>query len=124
MLLLLYLFAAALVKALKWVVESKRNIAIVPSKLTTIMGFKFLATLIEWFYWVLLVLCPFLIIGALGLFLGMQLDYRIFYASLPIGFVLGVLFANYVKRKYGTSNFYGRLLRMPELDKSNSNEKI
>jgi hypothetical protein len=116
--------AAALVKALKWVAESKRNIAIAPSKLITIMVFKFLATLIEWFYWVLLLLCPFLIIGVLGLFLGMQIDYRIFYASLPIGFVLGVLFANYVKRKYGTSNFYGRLLRMPELDKPNSNEKI
>jgi len=115
---------SAVVKPPKWVVVSRKNTAIVPSKLTTIMGFKFLATLIEWFYWVLLLLCPFLIIGAFGLFLGMQLDYRIFYASLPIGFVLGVLFANYVKRKYGTSNFYGRLLRMPELDKPNSNEKI
>jgi len=85
---------------------------------------KISATLIEWFYWVLLLLCPFLIICAFGLFLGMQIDYRIFYASLPIGFVLGVLFANYVRRKYGTTNFYGRLLRMPELDDSNSKGKI
>ena len=85
---------------------------------------KLSATLIEWFYWVLLLLCPFLIIGALGLLLGMQIDYRIFYASLPIGFVLGIVFANRIKRKYGTSNFYGRLLRMPELDDSNSKGKI
>jgi len=85
---------------------------------------KILATLIEWFYWILLLLCPFLIVGALGLFLGLSLDYRIFYASLPIGFVLGVLFAQRIKRKYGTSNFYGRLLRMPELDDSNSKGKI
>jgi uncharacterized membrane protein len=80
------------------------------------MLFKLLATLIEWFYWILLLLCPLLILGGLGLYLGMVFDYRIFYASLPIGFVLGVLFANYIKRKYGTSNFYGMLLRMPELD--------
>ena len=85
---------------------------------------KILATLTEWFYWILLLLCPFLIVGALGLFLGLTIDYRIFYASLPIGFILGVLFAQRIKRKYGTSNFYGRLLRMPELDDSNSKGKI
>jgi hypothetical protein len=82
------------------------------------------AILIEWFYWILLLLCPFILTSGLGLYLGMHYDYRIFYVSLPIGFVLGVLFANRIKRKYGTSNFYGRLLRMPELDDANSKGKI
>jgi hypothetical protein len=85
---------------------------------------KILATLIEWFYWILLLLCPLILISGLGLYIGMHYDYRIFYASLPIGFILGVFFAQRIKRKYGTSNFYGRLLRMPELDDSNSKGKI
>ena len=85
---------------------------------------KISATLIEWFYWILLLLCPFLIIGVLGLILGLTVDYRIFYASLPIGFVLGVVFANYIRRKHGKTRFYGRLLRMPELDDANSKGKI
>lgn len=77
---------------------------------------KIIATLIEWFYWILLLLCPLLLVSGLGLYLGMTLDYRIFYASLPIGLVLGVFFARRIKRKTGSSNFYGRLLRMPELE--------
>lgn len=37
-----------------------------------------------------------------------------------IGILSGIIFAEKIRRKYGTSNFFGRLLRTPELENKNS----
>jgi hypothetical protein len=42
---------------------------------------------------------------------------------IALGFVAGILFAEKIRKKYGTSNFYGRLLSMPELDRKDKEIK-
>ena len=43
---------------------------------------------------------------------------------IALGVVADILFAEKIRKKFGTSNFYGRLLRTPELEIKDKENKL
>jgi len=43
---------------------------------------------------------------------------------IALGVVADILFAKKIRKKFGTSNFYGRLLRTPELEIKDKENKL
>lgn len=83
--------------------------------------FTLLSILIEVIFWILLFLCPFLIFGIISSIIYFKFDNMILAVIIGnIGILSGIIFAEKIRRKYGTSNFFGRLLRTPELEDKNS----
>jgi hypothetical protein len=86
---------------------------------------KFIRFLVEALFWILLFFCPVFASVFMGLGIASvtgDLKQAVLIA-LPFGAVGGVILAEYIRRKYGCSNFYGRLARMPELEKPGSRDK-
>jgi hypothetical protein len=82
---------------------------------------KIVRFFIEAFFWVAAFLSPALVSVIIAVVINISNPEII---TLPIfimviGAVAGVIFAEYVRRKYGCSTFFGRLLYMPEFDEKN-----
>jgi hypothetical protein len=74
---------------------------------------KILTYFIEAIFWLLIFLSPVLFFALIALFYNKS--NILFYSLLSIGIILGVLFAEWVRKKYGCSTFMGRLLGTPEI---------
>jgi ABC-type transport system involved in cytochrome c biogenesis permease subunit len=83
-----------------------------------------LSFLIELFGWVKIVLSPTLAAALIaGLILYNNQDERgitIALSVIAIGFIVGVVWAVFIWRKYGTINFLSRVSATPELDQKES----
>jgi len=83
-----------------------------------------LSKLIEALFWLLLCLSPILIFGLMSVF-----AYSIFHSKelsigiCVVGIIAGIFFAEKIRKKYGTSRFYGRLLRTPELETKDADDQ-
>ena len=82
---------------------------------------KFFMFLIKAFYWLWLFIVPTGILGFLAIWLYFKssdlLPFSIILALF--GIVTGVALAEYVRRKYGLDNFFGRLMATPDIDGGN-----
>ncbi len=78
---------------------------------------KVFSFIIESFYWFLTFLSPFLGFGLVGLFLitAVKLPIIALCILLVVGGVLGILLAERIRRKYGCSNYWGRILSTPDI---------
>jgi uncharacterized membrane protein YeaQ/YmgE (transglycosylase-associated protein family) len=82
-------------------------------------------------FWLWLFIVPTGILGFLALWLYLKTKNNLPYSIILglVGIVLGVLLAEYVRKKYGLSNFFGRIIATPDidggsiLDKPNTNKK-
>ncbi len=63
-------------------------------------------------FWLQAFLCPFIICVAIGF--GITKDLSI--VSIVIGGVAGIVFAEYIRRKFGLDVFFGRLYGPNEMD--------
>ncbi len=74
---------------------------------------KFFEKIIEAIYWILIALSPTLVSLLLAFFCYYGIENSIGKITailvVLIGVVSGIFLANWVKKKYGTSNFYARL---------------
>jgi hypothetical protein len=81
-----------------------------------------LRRLIEIIFWISLFISPvlFSLLIAFIVVINMN-EFNIywFYSIGAIGIIIGFIFAEYIRRKYGCSNFYSKLLNMPEFTKKN-----
>jgi ABC-type transport system involved in cytochrome c biogenesis permease subunit len=88
------------------------------------MTMNILSFLIELFGWVKIVLSPTLAAALIaGLILYNNQDERgitIALSVIAIGFIVGVVWAVFIWRKYGTINFLSRVSATPELDQKES----
>lgn len=73
---------------------------------------------IEIFYWILIALCPILIGGILGalVYAYVYTSTILFFVFQGFGVLLGIILAEYIRRKYGCSTFYAKLMHTPDLD--------
>ena|SRR5665647_1583788 len=76
---------------------------------------------IKAFYWLWLFIVPAGILGFFAIWLYFKSsEYLPFSIILGLfGIVSGVAFAEYVRRKYGLDNFFGRLMATPDIDGGN-----
>jgi hypothetical protein len=85
---------------------------------------------IEIIFWVATLLSFTFILGAIGiiLFLNAFISKNIFIFILIIGLILGAVLAETIRRKYGSSNYWGRILSTsdiwPNSTDENSKEKF
>lgn len=85
--------------------------------------FKLISILIEAVYWLMLFLCPVIVLGIAAFVVYLKYNNTAVAIIIgTIGTILGIWFAERIRRKYGTSNFYGRLLRTPELENKESGD--
>jgi hypothetical protein len=70
---------------------------------------RFFEIFIEVFYWVLIFLSPVLLFAVIALLLYIRGNLVLVFTSLIVGLVLGTILAEYIRRKYGCSNFISRL---------------
>lgn len=72
---------------------------------------------IEIFYWILIALCPILIGGILGalVYAYVYTSTILFFVFQGFGVLLGIVLAEYIRRKYGCSTFYAKLMNTPDL---------
>ncbi len=63
-------------------------------------------------YWLQAFFCPFLICGAIGVWIESDISI----ISLIIGAVLGVILAECIRRKIGLDVFFGRIYGPNEMD--------
>lgn len=69
-------------------------------------------------YWLQIFIVPVIILGLVALFTYSSNE-TLATALLILGIIIGILFAEYVRRKYGLENFFARLYSN-EHDKSSS----
>jgi len=85
---------------------------------------KFLALLAQSLLWLTVAASPTLIGIIIGVLLSMQAG-ELFTLRVPfcgfIGFVIGGLWAERIRKTIGLSTFLGKLTGMPELNKTNKN---
>ena len=76
-----------------------------------------MAFIVNSIYWLWLFIVPIILLGGAGLILYMQSEeYLPFSIILGIaGAVLGLLWAERIRKKVGLSEFFGRLLSFPEM---------
>lgn len=86
--------------------------------------------MIELVYWVASFLSPFLGMGLVAIILLFAFDVNIivFYIIIGLGIIAGVFLAERIRRKYGSSNYWGRILATPDIwpiddDKNNKSKK-
>ncbi len=82
---------------------------------------KFFLFLVKAFYWLWLFIVPAGILGFIATWLYFKsfefLPFSIFIGLF--GIVTGIALAEYVRRKYGLDNFFGRLIATPDIDGEN-----
>jgi len=72
---------------------------------------------IEIFYWLLIALCPIIATSIIS-FLIWNLSASFFGGFLieGCGILAGIYLAEYIRKKYGCSNFYSKLMNTSDLD--------
>ncbi len=86
--------------------------------------FKILAIIIESIYWLWTFISPFLLISLIGFFLWLTTRNIIFlYVFGLLGLVIGVYFAERIRKKVGSSKFMGKLLSTPEFEEQKKESK-
>ena len=72
-------------------------------------------------FWLWLFIVPAGLLGFLALWLYVKSpDNFIFSISISVaGVILGIVLAEFVRRKYGLDNFFGRLHATPDIDGEN-----
>lgn len=85
---------------------------------------KLFEAIVEAVYWFLIFLSPMLIATVIAAVVYFNNEEQIVLplAILGIGFVGGVLLAERIRRKYGCSTFYARLMRTGGDDENRSSE--
>lgn len=75
--------------------------------------------LFEIFYWLLIALCPILVVSLANILVYVYIFSSIYLLILVelIGVILGVVLAEYIRKKYGCSSFYSKLMNTPDLDR-------
>ncbi len=85
---------------------------------------KFLALLVQSLLWLSVAVSPTLIGIIIGVLLSMQAG-DLYTLRVPvcgiIGFVIGALWAERIRKTIGLSTFLGKLTGMPKLNKTNKN---
>lgn len=85
---------------------------------------KLLSTLIEILFWLLLCLCPILIFGLISAIVYSAVHSKELSIGIGVlGIIAGILFAEKIRKNYGASHFYGRLLRTPELERKEPEDR-
>lgn len=81
--------------------------------------------LVEAWFWFLLFLSPVFGFGLLGviLLLAFELPILILYLLLFAGAITGIFLAEYVRGKYGCSNFWSRIMATPDIDPYDEKKK-
>lgn len=84
-------------------------------KMRLMKGFMFFINLL---YWISLFLVPVVLLGGIGLWLFIQSNENLIFSIFMLFFsiVAGVLFAEYIRKKYGLDNFFGRTLATPDIE--------
>ena len=83
---------------------------------------------IEWIKWFKIVLSPTLLFGVIGVILKFSLENEtfgncLFALCLLLGITAGILWANKVKKKHGTTHFISRTDASPDIDVAIKNKK-
>lgn len=79
---------------------------------------KLFEIIIELWYWFMIFLSPFIFFGIISVII--LINSSLIYLSLitlSIGFILGILLAEKIRRKYGCSFYLGKILSTPEENK-------
>lgn len=72
---------------------------------------------IESFYWLMIFLSPFLISLGISIYLYGRNSNLIWYSLIILifGILMGIFIAERIRRKYGCSNYVGRILATPDI---------
>lgn len=78
---------------------------------------------IEWINWFKIVLSPTILFGSIGVILKFSLENEtlgnyLFALCLVLGITVGILWANSVKKKHGTTHFTSRTDASPDIDEA------
>ena len=78
---------------------------------------------IEWINWFKIVLSPTLLFGIIGVILKFSLENEtlgnyLFAFCLLLGITVGILWANRIKKKHGTTHFISRTDASPDIDEA------
>jgi uncharacterized membrane protein YqaE (UPF0057 family) len=86
---------------------------------------KVVAFLIEVGFWLRAFALPFLLFGVGAGLVGIY-DEKLKGLSifiLILGGIAGIVFAEYVRRKYGCSNYFSRLISIPDIEETTDNSE-
>lgn len=78
---------------------------------------KLFSFIVETLNWLLIFLSPFLISGIIAVSIYIK-DQKLLWLSISIviaGIVLGVIFAEKIRRKYGCTTFMARIISTPDI---------
>ena len=76
-----------------------------------------MASFVEFLFWLKYVVGPFVLGLIGGVFLGAYLDsWVVFFIFASLGLIAGVVFAEWVRRKHGCSNFFSKVDRFDEIN--------
>jgi len=88
---------------------------------------KILMFFINAIYWLWLFIVPTGIFGFVAVWLYLKSSKNLPFSIIIglIGITIGVTFAEYIRKKYGLDNFFGRLRATPDIDGGNiSDERL
>lgn len=71
-------------------------------------------------YWFQAFLSPVLLFGLIGLWIGSE---KILFLLLAIGGIIGIVLAEYIRRKIGLSTFFSRIYGPNEMDEKLKRDK-
>jgi hypothetical protein len=72
---------------------------------------KLFEILVELWYWFLIFLSPFIFFGVISLVIIANTSFvYLSFFNLLLGFILGILLAEKIRRKYGCSFYIGKIL--------------
>jgi hypothetical protein len=75
-----------------------------------------MASFVEFLFWLKCVAGPFVLGLIGGVFLGAYLDsWVVFFIVASLGLIAGVIFAEWVRHKYGCSNFFSKVDRFDDV---------
>ncbi len=73
--------------------------------------------LIETFYWLLIALCPIIVTSIISIFVWNLSESLLWCIIMEgCGILAGIYLAEYIRKKYGCSNFYSKLINISDLD--------
>ena len=72
---------------------------------------------IETFYWLLIALCPIIATSIISFFIWNLSESLLWCIIMEgCGILAGIYLAEYIRKKYGCSNFYSKLMNTSDLD--------
>lgn len=71
-------------------------------------------------YWLQAFLCPVILSGLTGIFIGSE---KVLYILLLTGVIAGVTLAEYIRRKIGLATFFARIYGSNEMDEKLKKKK-